>query len=133
MTVGAKTNHIIVAADNLGASFSKKVKIGEPNYVRCTLFIAIRRDTSVPGEADVAPTDSPLGTFRVWASPEEVERWDIEDAHVALDEASPAGDNAVIREAVVLHGVPGSFVWVDYTRTSGGGTNTKCDITLEVS
>lgn len=129
-----KQNHVIVAADTLGASFSKKIRIGEANYIRATLFIALRRNTSVPGGADVAPTDSPFGTFRVYSAPEDdLERWVVEDANTALDAASPAGDNATIRKMIVLHGQPGTYIWVDYTRTSGGGTNTKCDITLEVA
>lgn len=130
---GAKQNHPIVVANNLGASFSTKVHIGELNYIRATLYIFVRRDTSVPGGADVAPTDSPLGTFRVYSSPDGVERVVVEDANTALDGASPAGDNATIRKMIVLHGLPGSDIYVDYTRTSGGGTNTKCDIVLEVA
>jgi hypothetical protein len=73
-----------------------------------------------------APTDTPIGAFELWAADvdETAEYYRYFDADVELSNIAPNGDNVVKADARI-RGIEKPFVRIAYTRTSGGGGNSR--------
>jgi hypothetical protein len=78
-----------------------------------------------------APTDTPLGTWRLYSSVDGVTFTELTSVAVTTELAliAPNGNNVVGAWAVFTH-VPGRYVKIAYSRTSGGGGDTSATLHL---
>jgi hypothetical protein len=85
----------------------------------CDILVAVVVDNGSGG----APSDAPIGTLSLQVQLDGV--WsDFADINAALPNVSPNG-NVAISRSVIVRGVMGDQARLVYTRTSGGGGNSR--------
>lgn len=77
------------------------------------------------------PSNSPIGTLSLDISFDGSVWFPVADAQPDMTSISPAG-NTLIRASKTFHGMPGKYIRVSYSRTSGGGGSTSCTVYVEV-
>jgi hypothetical protein len=76
---------------------------------------------TIDNGAGIAPTDSPIGTFKLFAG-DGSDYAHVIDADETLAKVAPAG-NTFISRWISFDDVPGSSIKLVYTRTSGGAAS----------
>jgi hypothetical protein len=116
----------VMTTNNLGATFTTGAISISPDTREVLLAVDITNG------AGIAPTSTPVGAWTAEWSWDGVLWFLLDDADVAtqLGKLAPNGNN-IVRRSAKFYGLPGSLLRLTFTRSSGGGAGTACDLYTE--